>query len=119
RALQAEGSGGGLEIGAGAGNITLDGNFMMAGESSGDGGLLDVSSDGGSISLPGAFDLTGGAPEGTGGQASFDAALDIIQTGTIQAQGRGQQSSGDQFGVTFDSHQSITLGNIDVSSGGQ
>jgi cysteine-rich repeat protein len=111
QATKEGGSGGLLDIDAG-GSVTLGGTVRASGEASsediGDAGDVEVDA-GGSIALTGIIDLSG-PPGGSGGGASFTAALDITQTGSIDVGGRGQEGVGNE--ALFSAERTITLGNI-------
>ncbi len=110
------GSGGFLDADAG-GSVTLGGSIKTSGQASsediGDAGDVEVDAVG-SISLSGTLDLSG-PPGGSGGSASFTAGLDIIQTGSLDVSGGGQEGFGNE--AIFGADRAITLGSI-VATGG-
>jgi len=100
-----------------SGSVSLGGKIFMQGDEGTD---LDGGGNGGDLTVLAAGELTvsaeleisGAPPDGQGGEVLFASGLDTVQTGLIQAQGRGAQSDGGS--VTFDSQQGLRLGPIDV-----
>ena len=113
----AGGEGGLMTVSTDTGAITLGGKVFMQGdegtidEGGASGGDLSVTS-GGALTLSAAFELTGAPPDGEGGDIFFMSVHDTVQTGLVQAQGRGAESDGGA--VQFDCHGALTLGPIDV-----
>lgn len=120
RATASGGDGGLLTVLTNSGSITLGGKIFMQGDEGndqdggGNGGELNVFSGGG-ITLSAAFEMSGAPPDGQGGDAFFLSVNDIVQTGAIQAQGRGAESDGGS--LEFDSQGALTLRTIDVHGG--
>jgi cysteine-rich repeat protein len=117
RASGAGGEGGLMTVSTDTGAITLGGKVFMQGdegtidEGGASGGDLSVTS-GGALTLSAAFELSGAPPDGEGGDIFFMSVHDTVQTGLVQAQGRGSESDGGA--VQFDCHGALTLGPIDV-----
>ncbi|MGH7894052.1 MAG: hypothetical protein ACREQL_05240, partial [Candidatus Binatia bacterium] len=120
RATGAGGDGGVMTVLTTTGAVTLGGKIYMQGDEGTDadggasGGEIDVFSAA-SLLLAADFEISGAPPDGQGGDAYFMAMLDTVQTGLIQAQGRGSQSAGGS--VEFDAQRSLTLGPIDLHGG--
>jgi hypothetical protein len=106
-----------MTVSTDTGAITLGGKVFMQGdegtidEGGASGGDLSVTS-GGALTLSAAFELTGAPPDGEGGDIFFMSVHDTVQTGLVQAQGRGAESDGGA--VQFDCHGALTPGPIDV-----
>ena len=117
RANAAGGDGGLLTVITTSGSVTLGGRLFAQGDSGTDteggasGGEIDVFA-GGALTLSAAMEFSGAAPDGQGGDLFFSSVLDTVQTGLIQAQGRGSQSDGGT--VQFESERALTLGTMDL-----
>lgn len=120
RATAAGGDGGLLTALTEIGSISFGGKIFMQGdqgseaEGGGSGGDLNVFSGAG-LTLGAELEMTGAPPDGQGGDAFFLSVQDTVQTGVINAQGRGAESDGGS--LDFESQGSLTLNDIDVHGG--
>jgi len=113
----AGGDGGDLDIQSLDGDVVVAQQIQASGapeiDFAGSGGSITVLADQGSVRLAGAVTTSGAVPDGDGGDVSITAALDIVQTGSIVANGRPSIGGGGYLDFTAD--RAVTLGSIDVS----
>ncbi len=102
-----------------AGNISigsrLDGRASGNFNGTGTGAEVDIYTSRGSITLGGVMDLSGPAPDGEGGAATIEAALDVTQSGTLIAAGHGASGCGGSIDVS--AGRTLTMGETDASGG--
>ena len=116
RATAGGGAGGTIAI-ASEGDITLGSPLHAQGEPSlelgGDGGEIVVDA-GQSLFINNVVNLFGTVLDGFGGEAEFVAGLDLVQVGSILADGkRGFGAGGAVFMLA---ERNLTLGNVNVSA---
>jgi hypothetical protein len=116
RATAGGGAGGTIQIAAGT-DVTLGSVLHAQGEPSldlgGDGGEIVVDA-GGSLFINNLVNLFGTVPDGFGGEGEFTAGLDLVQVGTILADGKRTFGAGGA--VSMFAERMLTLGSVNVSA---
>lgn len=113
----AGGDSGDIDLQALDGDVVVEQPIFATGadeiDFAGSGGTISLFADQGSVRLSGAVAASGAVPDGDGGEVTATAALDIVQTGAIVAQGRTAFGTGGF--VDYSAQRAVTLGPIDVS----
>jgi cysteine-rich repeat protein len=121
-AMSSGGDGGSIDLTAG-GTLALRGPIAGGSMCSSTNGCATAGADvslgaNGAVRIEAQVVLSGASPDGTGGTLSVDAGTDVVQTGAILADGRGNSGCGDDVdGVSFTANGNVTLGPIDISGG--
>ena len=114
----ADGDGGDVDVRAGTSVQILDHVTMRGGGQGAGGGAADITASFGDITISGNILGEGAAPDGTGGDQSFEAAGSItLNTGfTISSRGDGQE--GDAGDISLEAGRNVTIsGSFDASGG--
>jgi len=119
-------NGGGLSGDAGSVTVFANGSVSIGGaitgnaggsvtEGGGAGADVEITAVAGTLTVTAGISADSGVPDGDGGEVDLTAGMDIVQTGSISAAGRGVDAAGGD--VAPSAGRSLTLGAIDVSGG--